>query len=209
MAVEPSARPGPNEAGKEAILEAAAEAFMTSGFNGTSIDDIADLLGATKGRVYHYFRSKADIHIAIVSSIVDLMLEEMSEIATGPGTPSERLQLMAERHARLLLERPSFARVALIHTENYVTRSQRQERAQKQILAVRAAYEQCFRDVVREGIDAGEFRDVDVRLAVKPVLGALNWVALWYRRDEERLTVDQIAIELATFAVAGLRQPSS
>ena len=204
--VQVSMRPGPNEHGQEAILEAAAQAFMESGYNGTSIDDIADLLGSTKGRIYHYFRSKADIYLAIVSTIINDMLEDISGIAEEDVSPTDRLFRMAHRHVRLLQTRPAFARVALMHTEGYVISSLRQERAQKEVSAIRAAYEGRFRNVIAEGIEEGEFRDVDLELATKPVLGALNWLALWYRDEARDVDAEQVATELATFVVRGLRQ---
>ena len=204
--VQVSMRPGPNEHGQEAILVAAAEAFMRSGYNGTSIDDIADLLASTKGRIYHYFRSKADIYLAIVSTIISDMLEEISAIAESEGTPTDRLFRMAHRHVRLLQARPAFSRVALMHTEGYVVSGLRQEDAQNQIAAIRSDYEARFRDVVAEGVEAGEFREVDVRLATKPLLGALNWLALWYRDDVDESDAEHVAAELATFVVHGLRQ---
>ena len=53
---------------RQAILDAAALCFMERGFNATSIDDIARRLSATKGMVYHYFSSKAELFFRNPSS---------------------------------------------------------------------------------------------------------------------------------------------
>ena len=39
---------------REEVLAAAAECFMRRGYEQTSMDDVAETLGATKGRVYHH-----------------------------------------------------------------------------------------------------------------------------------------------------------
>ncbi len=56
----------------------------------------------------------------------------------------------------------------------------------------RDEFENLFRIVVREGVDNGSFRPVDVAIFVKTLLGAQNWVGVWYR-PTGRLSGDQIA----------------
>ena len=54
--------PARAEAAREArdeILHAAAEVFMEFGFAATTIDDIAERLGATEGGIYHHFKSNS------------------------------------------------------------------------------------------------------------------------------------------------------
>ena len=48
------------------ILEAGLDLFSRRGYEGASMDDIALELEATKGLLYHYFRSKQDILAAIL-----------------------------------------------------------------------------------------------------------------------------------------------
>ena len=54
------------------ILDAAAVCFSKTGFSATSINDIADQLTATKGMVYHHYRSKAELFFDENDNIVAL-----------------------------------------------------------------------------------------------------------------------------------------
>lgn len=81
------ARPAARGEGRDAILEAAAAAFTERGYTATTIDDIADRLGATKGRVYHYYRSKADIFLDIHRYAMQRMLDEMTPLAAALAPP--------------------------------------------------------------------------------------------------------------------------
>jgi len=51
---------------RQALLEAAAEVFAAGGFNGASIDAVAEAAGDTKGAVYAHFRSKDDLFLALL-----------------------------------------------------------------------------------------------------------------------------------------------
>ena len=54
------------------ILGAAARCFMERGYTATSIDDVARSLGATKGRIYHHFPSKADLFAEVFRAGMDM-----------------------------------------------------------------------------------------------------------------------------------------
>lgn len=198
-------RPAPASDGRMAVLEAASEAFMVGGYGGTSIDEIADRLGATKGRVYHYYRSKADIFLDIHRTVVSWMLEEIEVVAAQEVAPDAHLHALAVRHVELLLERLSFARVALQTLGDYVGANRRQHTVIAEVNDLRDRYEQIFTRTIDDGVAAGVLRDVDPHVAVKPLLGALNWTVMWFDPAGQGIPGDRLAAELATFVVEGLR----
>ncbi len=72
----PSTTPAGNGEGRtsrkrQAILEAATEAFLRDGYRGTSMDQIADLAHVSKQTVYKQFADKEHLFIAIVNATVD------------------------------------------------------------------------------------------------------------------------------------------
>jgi hypothetical protein len=56
----------------------------------------------------------------------------------------------------------------------------------------RQLFETYFRQALEEGIAAGEFRQIDAGIVAKAMLGAHNWVGVWYR-PEGRLSGSAIA----------------
>jgi hypothetical protein len=60
--------------------------------------------------------------------------------------------------------------------------------------------------VIEEGVQSGDFRPMDPKLLVKPLLGALNWTSRWYhpRKNETAKDRERVADELAGFAVSAL-----
>ncbi len=201
-------RPGTG-VGQRDILEAAAIAFTRSGYAGTTIADIADELGATKGRVYHYYRAKADIFLDVVLTSMNEMIAGAQPIAAAEGVPpADRLWRMVHHHAGLMMTRNSFQRVAVQAVEMHrLSEAPAQREALDKVVALRDQYEHLFADVIEAGVQQEVFRDVDIRLATKPVLGALNWISLWY--DPQRgdySTVHRVANEYADFIVSGLQR---
>lgn len=202
-------RPGPAEAGRKAILDAAAALFAKKGYLATSIDAIADELGATKGRVYHYYRGKAEVFLDVVVTGMYDLIEELAPLSEQEGrTPQQRMYDMAYLHATLMMLRNHPQRVSVqavemrtspeiaVHTD-----------ALAEVFELRRKYERIFVDVVEEGIASGDFRDLDSNLAVKSALGSLNWIPIWYTpergNDDD---VAKVAHAFAEFIVNGMKR---
>jgi AcrR family transcriptional regulator len=200
-------RKGPAESGRLEVLEAAATLFVERGFMATTVDDIAEILGSTKGRIYHYYRSKSDIFVDLLVLAMEDLLSQMRPIQEHRDIAAdERLWEAARMHARVMMTQTARSRVAVQGTETWLMREApaKQREALTYFVELRDEYEQCFADLVAEGIAEGLFRDVEPRLVTKPILGALNWINMWYRpRGTE--SVEPIAEEFATFCVNGLR----
>lgn len=56
---------------RERLLDAAAEVFKRQGYNGASLEAVADAAGYTKGAVYSNFATKADLFVALLERYVD------------------------------------------------------------------------------------------------------------------------------------------
>ena len=74
------------------ILDCAALCFTETGFQGTSIDDVARRLGATKGRIYHYFRSKTDLFFDVHREGMRRLMDAVTAAKRDDGTGREKLQ---------------------------------------------------------------------------------------------------------------------
>jgi AcrR family transcriptional regulator len=177
---------------------------MDHGFDGASIDDIADRLSATKGRIYHYYRRKLDILIDIHLHYLDLNLTEARPLAAAGGTAADRMREMSESHVLRIMKHVAYARVGLFSTVQGSAGPHRSKLIDA-TSKFRSEYEALFVDTLRAGIGSGEFRKVDPRLTAKPLLGALNWTAVWFSpRTTPTSEYESIASDVAHYAIAGL-----
>ena len=205
-----TATEGVDSDSREEILQAAAELFMEFGYTATSIDAVAQRLGATKGRIYHHYRSKADLFFDVQIAAMTRLNEpidnpELGLFTRGQGGPIARLAAMALRHTQILLTELPMQKVAVQGLERHLLASSdaRQLRA---VVKMRDHYEDLFVEVIDEGIRAGVFVDLPPKLATKPFFGAMNWATVWYsqRRLQSADAIDDIARSLAAFAMRGI-----
>ena len=159
------------------ILHAALRAFREHGFHGTTLDDIAEHLGVRKTALYHYFPDKQSIlHECHRESLAELerILGEARRLDTAP----EKLAHIIREHVRVMTETLQGSPLA------FEVRAFSPAR-QKAMIRHRDRYEHEVRKIVEQGIRAGELRKVDAKIATFAILGAINWIARWYRPEGE------------------------
>jgi len=207
------APPAPEREGssRREIIEAAARAFMTSGYAGSSIDAVARELGCTKGRIYYEYDAKADLFFDVQDEAMRMNIRAVSPHAQAAGPARERLRRMLEDQIELIMTRLPFQRVLVQGVEMH--QQGRTTPAQRAVLDAqvrqRDAYEKLYAKVISEGVKRGEFRAVNPRIFVKVLLGSLIWVTVWYRprRGETAAVRQALARELADYMVGGLTKP--
>jgi AcrR family transcriptional regulator len=158
------------------IVAAALDVFVERGFAAARVDEVARRAGVTKGTLYLYFDSKAALFKAVVrENIVPALTRASARIDQHAGGTDELFtQLLRETwgvmgDARLsglpklvLSEARNFPEVAQFWYEE----------------VVRPGHE-LFGRVLRRGIERGEFRPVDVKLAVRLALAPLLHLLVW------------------------------
>jgi len=171
---------------KARILDAAADAFMRHGFADTTVDEIADAVGATKGLVYYHYRSKFDIFLAVYEQGMQRVRERVEPLVTGPGSGRERLESMSVAHVVNLMHDPSYHYVVHqgVRDQESTALKVRQRDALIALNELRRDYEILFRAVVAEGVTDGSLRNIDVVLATRVLLSSLNAVDVWYRKPD-------------------------
>lgn len=208
MADSDESAPGFRDAARAQILDAAAVVFQAEGFERTTIDDIAERIGATKGRIYYYFRSKFDIYLAVYEAGMSGAFLTVEPLSQEPGTGRERLTAMAVRHLVNLMTDPGYHDV--ISQGVVAGRSTALKEHQRQALIglneVRTRYEDLFRGVVTEGMADGSLRDGDARLATRFLLSSLNSTAMWFRvrENQDAAEIRDLAEQIVDQAIGGL-----
>jgi len=197
---------------KDEIVRAAADLFMNYGYTATSIDAIAEKMGATKGRIYHYYRSKAQIFFDIQRTAMTNLFRAVEPIAREKVPAEEKLARMAWAHVSLMLREMPIQKVAVQGLEKFLFEAEgfRHAKTLSEIKGLRDGYEQMFAEVIDEGAREGAFVTEPPRLLTKPFFGTMNWVTVWYRprRIQSDEDIDTICSMLVDFAMRGLRDPN-
>ncbi len=190
------------------ILNAAAEAFNVAGLEGASIDAIAEKLGCTKGYIYYYYKSKIDLYLDVYATALEMNLTTLEPIACSNADARTKMKQMIEAQALLDFEHLAFERISMqgveFHLRGSTTPGQRTKL--QDLLAMRDRYEEMFIRVISDGIKSGVFHSYSPRFAAKPILGALNWITVWYRpkRGETNESRRALAEQMSEFLLGAL-----
>jgi AcrR family transcriptional regulator len=201
--------PTPERGPRDEILTAAAETFTEKGFAAASIDDVARAMGATKGRVYHYHRSKLDLFAEVVRRGLEIIHADVTRAAEAAGPdPVARVAAMIRAHLVSILRDRPFHRCALQGVEMHLTAATTpaQREALGDLIALRDRHQRLFEDAIAAGARAGAFAPAEPRLAARTLLAALNGPVHWYRPRAGETEADRARLveEIAAFALAGL-----
>jgi len=96
---------------RAALLEAAARGLSRHGYGNLVLEDVAREAGYTRGALYHQFRDKEDLALAVVRWADETWREEVGEPAKLQDDPVDALLALARGHA--VLCRRDVARVAM------------------------------------------------------------------------------------------------
>lgn len=188
------------------ILSAAADVFRRKGYHGAKMADIAAEVKLTAGSLYHHFPDgKQQILMAVLNDGLEQITENVRAIVNDPALqPDEQLRRIVYEHILGLTQHVSIAAALVFETRTLLNDLDNTD-ARQRYLDARDRFEHYFRQVVESGIAKGMFHPVDVAIFTKTMLGAHNWVGVWYR-DGGRLSGEEIAEEMAETFLRALRR---
>jgi len=188
------------EVRRQAIIDTSAHLFARQGYHATGITELCTANDLGKGALYHYIGSKEELLAAIHDRVMDEVMAGADRVAEVGGTPSDQLAMLGDELLDVIHRYPDHVWVFL-HEFPALTG----ERAE-QFRVRRRAYEQRVEAVVRAGVEAGEFRDVDPWLTARAWLGMHNYTYLWLKPGG-RLSARAVANPFAEIFMRGIANP--
>jgi AcrR family transcriptional regulator len=172
-------RPQRAEQRRNEVIERAAELFDHDGYFQTSLDDVAAAVGLRKATLYHYFSGKDEILSSIHEEVLSFTASREDARAQYHLPPQHHLLEIIADTLEVIARRRGHIRVFVEHFREL------DPAAQAAIAKRRAAYTARVEAVVREGIEAGVFREMNTRIAVLALFGVCNWAYQWLGEDDE------------------------
>jgi AcrR family transcriptional regulator len=164
------------EARPAEILAAALESFSEHGYESSRLEDIAKRAGCTKGTIFLYYESKAELLKAVLRDVMlPLIAECETTIREHQGTSRE----LVERILRLRWQRAKVARMSGLAKLLFSETERYPELARFYYDEIHSKLQGLLRGVLEQGIERGEFRPVNTmsvaRIAYAPIVLAGIW----------------------------------
>jgi AcrR family transcriptional regulator len=134
------------------IRRVAARLFAHNGYVGTRIEDIAQAVSMSKGLLYHYFGSKAELYTTLVDRASRGTLLLFQDALTRPETAAERLRWLVTQTLEGLAEQPDMFMVVMQAFVSDAVPSQ----AREQAVGFARQTQDLITEFIREGQQTGE-----------------------------------------------------
>ncbi len=158
------------------IRRVAAELFDAQGYRETSMDAIADAVGIKKASVYYYFPSKDQLLVELHEEMIELIISAQEERVDHTDLPPQQMLLAMMTDLISLQEsHPGHLKIFFEHYRELP------EPVSTTIADKREHYRQLLIRVLTDGVERGEFADLDPELTAMAVLGMCNWTYQWFR----------------------------
>ncbi len=183
---------------KELFLEVVLKLIHKKGFKATTMRDIARELNFEVANVYNYIDSKQSLLEGYIFDTQDEFHVAIDAILDAAYAPSKKLQLVISSYIRITTKRP-YEQALLVNE----WRNLKEPRLQEFIVR-RKEYENKLTHIIKEGVEQGQFRLLDVELATQTILGSLRWLYNKYLETESELNPLEIEKQLIAFIFEGI-----
>ena len=182
------------------IVSTAADLFARNGFGATSLDDIGEALGVTKGALYYHVKNKEEILKLIFLTVLTVSEEPLQQIVQAALPAFDKLHRAITHHVAIAGDR-SPSMLVFYREDVHLTGPFAREIASR-----KKAYERLFEQIIREGQSAGSFKsNLDPKIAAFGILGMCNWLSQWYRAGGA-YSPDQIATMFSSIIEQGIQE---
>jgi AcrR family transcriptional regulator len=165
---------------RDRVLRAAIAEFCRQGFDGARVDRVAKRAGSNIRMVYHYFRSKEGLYLAVLEHIYSEVRSKEAALNLRDHEPMEGMLTLVDFTFDHLLDHPEF--IELIRNENLL----RGRYVKKSAFVPKAALPlvDTMRDLLQRGVREGKFHP-----GIDPIQLYVSILALCFIHLSNRYTL--------------------
>ena len=152
---------------RQAILDAARQIFLTKGYKGLSLRQVAEQIGYTPTTIYLYFKDKEELLFAVVDQAYDRFTAGLQTAYASTSDPRQRLRALAEAYIAFGRRNPEAYQLIFMQRPDFLIKCKegaKQPRATSLLILEQA---------VQQAQEAGLLRDGSV-----DVLSDIFWAAV-------------------------------
>ena len=161
------------------ICRIAAGVFYEKGYDGASMQDIAQAVGLTKAGLYHHVGSKDRLLFEIMNYGMDILDETVLARVKDIADPREKLRQTIIGHIDLIVRARDLEITVILHENRSLKGALR-----KKINARKRKYIDYLEGLIGQVQEhAGTPPPISTRLAAFALLGMINWLYQWFRPE--------------------------
>ena len=171
---------------EDKILQAATEVFIMKGYDGSTMQEIANRASINKSLLHYYYRSKDKLFAKVFGMVFQLFVPKFNKIFDSDLDLFEKIETFSEQYIELIIKNPYIPMFVMRELTN------NPKRLSGAVQQLGLNPDKAFQ-AVREEIDRGRIIDIDPRqllvniisLSIFPFAGKPMIRAILFENDDE------------------------
>ena len=163
---------------RDRMLRAAAYCFNQKGYSGTSLKDVASILGLTDAALYYYVRNKEELVYLCYVRAAEIGREAMDRAINDADSGFDQVYKYLQYHIEYMVD--DRGPIAIMSEVPSLNQAHRDE-----VLEFSRQHSSRFEALLEKGISDGSIAQCDVRMTGNSIMGSINWIPKWFHGDAE------------------------
>ncbi|MBK6756600.1 MAG: TetR/AcrR family transcriptional regulator [Moraxellaceae bacterium] len=176
------------------VLRAAAHLFRVNGYEGTTVREIASMVGIQSGSLFHHFKSKEEILFTVMKEVIEYTSTKQNDAIAQVNSYQEKLKALIISELYAINGVTCDAMTVLVFEWSALSRSH-----QHDLLELRNAYESTWVGILKQLKDESGYVE-SPQVWRKLLVGAIAWTVTWFRK-EGSMTLESLADRVLLMAL--------
>ena len=186
---------------KAQLLQAASNVFSRIGFHAANVSDVATEAGVSQGTIYHYFKSKDDLFMAVFEAWeTESFYQEVHAAAVGSASAAEQLRQLAYGIGVRMAE----ARELLPANVEFWSHIYRNAAIKESFRQIFSGLRTTLAKLIQDGIAQGEFVSIDPNAAASLFIAIYDGLILQWLADPKSMDWKKESKTLVDLMLHGL-----
>ena len=187
---------------KNQILDAALKVFVKSGYAETTMNDIVEKSGLSKGAIYHYYSSKKDLFLSLIDYwenyfFVNIINKDLSISSSD--------NLLRDITQDVIKTFKSNKHIFLAELEFWSLANHDSE-VRTRTTALYVKLLDLFKKIISKGIDEGDYKNLDLDVASLSVMTALQGVIWFSIFEKSNISAEKYLNDVIEFIIYGFKK---
>jgi len=187
---------------KKIILDAALKLFVKNGYSQTSMDDIVNISGLSKGAIYHHYSSKKILFLSLIDYWEALYFKDILNKNVSNGDPDSMLREISQNVVSTFKNKKNIFLAEL----EFWSLSNHDKDVRKRIQVLYVKLLSLFKSIISKGIEDKMYKKVNVEVAALSVMTSLQGVIWFSIFDNSTLSAEEYLHDVIEFIIFGFKK---
>ena len=187
---------------KKIILDAALSLFVKNGYSQTSMDDIVNLSGLSKGAIYHHYSSKKVLFLSLIDYWETFYFKDILNKNISDCNPDD---LLREISQNVVIAFKSKKNIFLAELE-FWSLSNYDNDVRERIKLLYVKLLKLFKGIVRKRINDKLYKNLNVDVAALSIMTSLQGVIWFSIFEESTISAEQYLNDVIEFIIFGFKK---